>query len=38
VRIGGGGWTRTTDIGLMRPPLCQLSYAARNRKSLRLSS
>jgi hypothetical protein len=25
---GGGGWTRTTDIGLMRPPLCQLSYAA----------
>ena len=26
--IGGGGWTRTTDIGLMRPPLCQLSYAA----------
>ena len=26
--IGGGGWTRTTDIGLMRPPLYQLSYAA----------
>jgi hypothetical protein len=25
---GGGGWIRTTDIGLMRPPLCQLSYAA----------
>ncbi len=26
--IGGGGWIRTSDIGLMRPPLCQLSYAA----------
>ena len=27
-RNGGGGWIRTTDIGLMRPPLYQLSYAA----------
>ena len=34
--IGGGGWTRTTDIGLMRPPLCQLSYAARGWICLRL--
>jgi len=30
-KIGGGGWTRTTDIGLMRPPLYQLSYAATGR-------
>jgi hypothetical protein len=27
-KVGGGGWIRTTDIGLMRPPLYQLSYAA----------
>ena len=32
-KIGGGGWTRTTDIGLMRPPLCQLSYAAMRTES-----
>ena len=31
---GGGGWTRTTDIGLMRPPLCRLSYAASKRRGL----
>ena len=30
---GGGGWTRTTDIGLMRPPLYQLSYAATGRET-----
>lgn len=28
MKVGGGGWTRTTDIGLMRPPLYRLSYAA----------
>ena len=36
--VGGGGWTRTTDIGLMRPPLCQLSYAATGRRDMRLCS
>ena len=25
---GGGGATRTLDLGIMRPSLCQLSYAA----------
>jgi hypothetical protein len=25
---GGGGRTRTSDTGLMRPLLCHLSYAA----------
>ena len=28
---GGGGRTRTSDTGLMRPLLCHLSYAAENR-------
>jgi hypothetical protein len=27
---GGGGRTRTSDTGLMRPLLCHLSYAAEN--------
>jgi hypothetical protein len=35
MKIGGGGWTRTTDIGLMRPPLCQLSYAAKRLVGIR---
>ena len=26
---GGGGRTRTSDTGLMRPLLCHLSYAAK---------
>ena len=26
--VGGGGRTRTSDTGLMRPLLCHLSYAA----------
>jgi hypothetical protein len=34
-RIGGGGWIRTTDIGLMRPPLYQLSYAATGEVTIR---
>ena len=30
-RGGGGGWTRTTDQGLMSPLLLPLSYAATTR-------
>ena len=26
--VGGGGATRTHDLGIMRPSLCRLSYAA----------
>jgi hypothetical protein len=34
-KVGGGGWIRTTDIGLMRPPLYQLSYAATGEATTR---
>ena len=30
--FGGGAWSRTTDAGLMRPLLCQLSYTAELKK------
>jgi hypothetical protein len=28
VETNGGAWTRTTDLGIMRPSLYHLSYAA----------
>src|SRR5439155_19604803 len=33
-RLGGAGENRTPDTGLMRPPLCRLSYPARRTRNV----
>src|ERR1041385_3225226 len=36
--VGSGDWTRTSDLGIMRPSLCRLSYAALRIHTLRNAS
>lgn len=33
-KIGSGDWTRTSDLGIMRPSLCRLSYAAPKKEEV----